>query len=436
MRTKGRYQRYLLAILLLIQAANGIDGLTLGLVLQYIKADLHLTDTQLGFLGGIAFALFYSVMGIPIARWADRGNRVTIIAVTTAFWSIAVAFCGMAASFMQLLLIRVLVAVGEAGCVPAAQSLIADYFGRAGRPRALATYMLGQSLSVAIGYGVAGWLNQFYGWRITFIVIGAPGLLLAVLAALALREPRRAPERVKLLGEQSATSPTPGHIASMGAEPLRLVLATLWRQATFRHLLASFSVFYFFSCGIQQWQPAFFIRSYGLKTGTLGNAFALVYGLASLVGTYGGGVLATRYAGNNERLQLRGLGISFFFFAIFSALVYVAPNAWLAFCSLAIATAAGATGNGPIFATIQTLVPSRMRATAIAFVYLCGNLIGLGLGPLAAGMLSDALHPYAGEESIRYSLLLLCPGYAWGAWHVWRASRTVVSDLQSVSENQ
>lgn len=436
MRAKSHYQGYLLAVLLLIQAANGVDGLTLGLVLQYIKADLHLTDTQLGFLGGIAFALFYSVMGIPIARWADRGNRVTIIAVTTSFWSIAVAFCGIAANFVQLLLFRILVAVGEAGCVPAAQSLIADYFGRARRPRALATYMLGQSLSIAVGYGVAGWLNQLYGWRNTFIVIAAPGLLLATLAALTLREPRRAAQHLQLPTEQPSSSNTSGRIAVEETVPIRMVVATLWRQPTFRHLLASFSVFYFFSCGIQQWQPAFFIRTYGLKTGILGFDLALVYGLASLVGTYGGGLLATRYAGNNERLQLRGLGISFFFFAFFSALVYVAPNASLALCALALATAAGATGNGPIFATIQTLVPARMRATAIAFVYLCGNLIGLGLGPLAAGMLSDALHPYAGEESIRYSLLLLCPGYAWGAWHVWRASRTVVSDLQIVSENE
>src|SRR5882724_9028218 len=141
------YKRYLLGVLLVIQAFNGVDGLTLGLVLQNIKTDLHLSDTQLGFLSGIAFALFYSIMGIPIARWADRGNRVTIISLTAGLWSIAVALCGMAGSFAQLLLIRVGVAVGEAGGFVPALSLLADYFSRAERPRAVAIYGLGGPLS-------------------------------------------------------------------------------------------------------------------------------------------------------------------------------------------------------------------------------------------------------------------------------------------------
>src|SRR6202046_5577488 len=166
------YRRYLLAVLLVIQAFNGVDGLALGLVLQNIKVDLHLSDTQLGFLSGIAFALFYSVMGIPIARWADRGNRVTIISVTATAWSVMVALCGMAASFAQLLLIRVGVAIGEAGCIPPAHSLIADYFGRAERPKAVSVYMLAGSLSTLIGYFVAGWLSEFYGWRTMFILLG------------------------------------------------------------------------------------------------------------------------------------------------------------------------------------------------------------------------------------------------------------------------
>jgi len=187
---EGMYRRYLLAVLLLIQAFNAVDGLTLGIVLQNIKLDLHLTDTQLGFLSGIAFALFYGVMGIPIARWADRGNRITIIATTTALWSVAVSLCGVAANFTQLLLIRVFVAVGEAGCIPPAQSLIADYFPRAERPRAIGIYMLGGSVSVVIGYTLAGWLNQLYGWRATFIMIGLPGVALAALARFTLREPR------------------------------------------------------------------------------------------------------------------------------------------------------------------------------------------------------------------------------------------------------
>src|SRR5688500_10553590 len=168
--TESRYKQYLLAVLLVVLASNYMDRLALGLLLQDIKVDLALSDTQLGFLSGIAFALFYSVMGLPIARWADRGNRVAIITFTTVLWSAAVALCGVAGNFVQLLLIRMVVAVGEAGCIPPAHSLIADYFTRAERPRAVAIYMLGGQLSV-VGYFAAGWLNELYGWRVTFMLL-------------------------------------------------------------------------------------------------------------------------------------------------------------------------------------------------------------------------------------------------------------------------
>src|SRR5882672_8968801 len=158
------YKNYLLTVLLAVYAFNAVDRLALGLVLQNIKSDLALSDTQLGFLTGIAFALFYSVMGIPIARWADRGDRVTIISITTTLWSVAVILCGVAGTFLQLLLIRIGVAVGEAGCIPAANSLIPDYFTRSERPRAVGIYMLAGAISVLVGYMLGGWLNQIYGW--------------------------------------------------------------------------------------------------------------------------------------------------------------------------------------------------------------------------------------------------------------------------------
>jgi len=248
-----KYRNYLLAILLVILGYNFVDRLALGLVLQDIKVDLALSDTQLGFLNGVAFALFYSILGIPIARWADRGNRVSIIGLTTAAWSAAVALSGMATNFVQLMLIRVVVGVGEAGCVPPAHSLIADFFTRAERPRAVSVYMQGISGSLVIGYFVAGWLNEFYGWRAMFLLIGLPGLALATLARFTLREPRKGP---------------PNTAVSSSAQPsLKEVCVTLWSSATFRHLLYSYSVLYFFSYGGTQWTPAFFVRSFGLKTG-------------------------------------------------------------------------------------------------------------------------------------------------------------------------
>src|SRR5579871_6443149 len=197
------YRKYFLALLLVIFAFNNMERFALGVVLQDLKLDLHLTDTQLGFLSGIAFALFYSVMGIPIARWADRGNRVTIIALTTALWSVAVAACGMATTFLQLLLIRIGVGVGEAGCVPPAHSLISDYFDRAERPKAVGTYWQGTNVSLIIGYFLAGWLNQFYGWRVTFVLLGLPGLILAALAWFTMKDPR-----YRIGATQTASFPT------------------------------------------------------------------------------------------------------------------------------------------------------------------------------------------------------------------------------------
>jgi len=419
---EARYKKYLLGVLLVILAFNYVDRLALGLVLQSIKADLHLSDTQLGFLGGIAFALFYSVMGIPIARRADKGNRVLIIAVTTLLWSAAVALCGLAGTFWHLLLIRVGVAVGEAGSIPPAQSLIADYFQRAERPRAVGIYMLGASLSTVIGYFGAGWLNELYGWRTTFAVLGLPGLGLAALAWFTLREPRDSALEMPLETPDSPSSDV----------SLKEVCVVLWSNHTFRHLLFCFSVVSFFGYGILQWQPAFFIRSYGLQTGELGLWFAIIYGLGGVLGTYWGGELASRYAANDEGLQLKAMALGYSSFGVISLMVYLSPNHYLAFALMAIASVGGSAATGPLFATIQTLVPKRMRATAIALIYLCANLIGMGLGPLVAGTLSDLLQPIAGEESLRYALLALSPGYVWGGWHLLRASKTICGDLQAV----
>jgi MFS transporter, Spinster family, sphingosine-1-phosphate transporter len=419
-----QYKTYLLLVLLTILAFNYVDRLALGLLMQDIKVDLELSDTQLGFLNGIAFALFYSVLGLPLARWADRGHRVRIIAITTTLWSIAVALCGAAGSFLQLLMIRIGVAVGEAGCLPPAHSLIADYFTRAERPRALARYMLGIPLSVVIGYFLAGWLNELAGWRATFVLLGIPGVLLALLALFTLREPRQ-----QKFADNAASAHPSGASASAGQPSMKEVCLTLSSSRTFRHLLLCFAVASFFGNGIAPWQPAFFIRSYGFGTGELGTWFTLIFGLGGFIGTYLGGEWAARHAVRNEPLQLRAMAIGYCIFGLVQALVYLIPNPYVAFGLMGLATLGGAATTGPLFATIHTLVPSRMRAMAVAMIYLFANLIGMGLGPFAAGALSDGLRVFAGEESLRYALLLLCPGYLWAAWHLWCGSRTIDEDL-------
>jgi len=233
------YKSYLLSLLTVILAFNFVDRLALGIVLQDIKTDLELTDTQLGFLSGIAFALFYSVMGIPIARWADRRNRVTIISATTALWSCGVVLCGMVTSYVQLLLVRVGIAVGEAGCIPPAHSLIADYFTRSERPRAVARYMLAGPLAVIVGYLATGWISELFGWRAAFMIIGMPGLVLSGIAYLTMREPRLSNDRL-LCRTTVCVEPEP---------TVREVCSTLWRIAAFRHLLVCFSVWYSLGTG-------------------------------------------------------------------------------------------------------------------------------------------------------------------------------------------
>jgi MFS family permease len=412
------YKNYVLVVLMVLLALNQVDRLTLGLTLQSIKIDLHLTDTQLGLLSGIAFTVFYVLMGIPIARWADRGNRVTIIVLTTVLWCVGVSLCGFATSFLQLLLIRIGVAVGEPGCIPCAHSLIADTFPREERPRAVSRFMLGFPLGAVIGNLAAGWLNQLYGWRVTFLLVGLPGLAMALLIRFSVKEPRLAAPEIGRNSEDGLTIP------SSTWQTCKM----LWGITSFRHLLISFGVSSFFTFGIVQWQSAFFIRQYALQTGELGTLFA-VLGVIGLPSIFLGGELASRYAAKNERLQLRGIALLTGVSSIIYALVFLSSNRYLAFGLLGLSAFLGGLSGGPLFATLQTLVPPRMRAMSIAMIYLFANLIGMGLGPLAAGALSEAFRPLAGNDSLRYALLALSPGYLWAGWHLWHASRTVMGEI-------
>jgi len=426
------YRNYMLVLLLVIQAHNYADRQALGLVLQSIKIDLNLSDTQLGLLTGLPFAAFYSVMGIPIARWADKGNRVAIISLSVALWSLMVALCGKAMNVGQLLLLRAGVGVGEAGCFPPAQSLLPDYFTRSERARATSIYMLGGPLSTLFGLFLAGWLSELYGWRTMFVILGIPGLALALAAALTLREPRL--QRSATSGRGS-DSPSQADTASLSAAPPKLkeVALTLWSNRSFRYLLYYSSVQYFLVYGIAQFQPAFLMRSFGFKTGELGTWSALVFGLGSLLGVYGGGQLFSRYAAQDEQLQLRVGAAAYCVYALASSIVYLSSSRYVAFALLGVGTLVANLFTAPLFAILQTLVPARMRALSVAGIFLFTNLFGIGLGPLAVGALSDAFRQWVGGESLRYALLTVCPGYLLGAWYLWRASRTITRDLQVVA---
>jgi len=414
--SKIQYKNYLLILLTLVGVSNFLDRQILALALESIKHDFDLSDVQLGFLSGFAFALFYALAGVPIARWADRGNRNIIVSVTAGLWGIMLLLCGLVGNFTQLLLVRVGVAVGEAGCVPPAQSLIADYFDRSERPHAMAIYWLCSPLAVLIGFLIGGWLIELMGWRNTFMVMGGVGIILAVLARLTLREPRVA-------------RPTRSVVAPPS---FRSVFTLLWQQATFRCVVVAFCVAYFFTSGLIQWLPSFFIRSYGMTAGEVGAWLAVLWGLGGLIGTYVGGILASRYARDNEALQMKACAVVFSLGGLFYILLFLSSSQHQAMIYLAFLGLLTTMCNGVIFSAIQSLANEHMRSTALAVIFLLANLIGFGLGPIATGLLSDLLNPMFGQESLRYALTAFSPGLIWSGYYYWKASGTIEADIESV----
>ena len=426
------YRRRQLGVLLLVQTFVYMDRYALAVVLESIKADMRLNDTQLGMLAGISIAAFYSVLGIPLARLADRGNRARLIAFAMSAWGLFVILCGRASTFLQLMWVRCGAGVGEAGCVPAGHSLIADSVPRPARPAAIGIYMQGVNLSLLLGYFLGGWLNARFGWRTMFELLALPGLALGVAAGWLLYEPRSTRATEVLPVRQPPEAPT----SSSRERSLIAVLGLLLSNRTYRHLLLGFSLWYFFGYGIAQWQPTFFVRSYSISSGALGTWFAAILGLCGVMGTYLGGWWATRNAAANERLQLQVVAAAN---VIFNSLVwsgiYLVHSEYVAFALMGFATFGVMIINGPMLATIQVVVPGDIRATAVAVLYLSGNIVGVGLGPWVVGAASDLLAPIAGADSLRFALLLFCPGFIWSAWHIWHASRTVEADINAAGQS-
>jgi MFS transporter, Spinster family, sphingosine-1-phosphate transporter len=280
---------------------------------------------------------------------------------------------------------------------------------------------------VIAGYSLAAWLNESFGWRMMFVLLGAPGLLIAVAARVTLREPRlTAPAGAGRTSLSVSLDENPKRPS------VREVCVRLFSISTFRHLLLFLSVSFFFMYGLMQWQPTFFIRSHGFSSAQIGAWFALSYGVAGLLGNYVGGAWASRYARHDEQRQLRIVSVATTGSAVLSAGVYVSPSPYLALVLMSFVVFLLNVCSAPTYATIQTLVPERMRATAIAIMLLFANLIGMGLGPLAIGVLSDSLQARAGNESLRYASLILTPGCIWAGWHAWWASKRVLRDIETV----
>lgn len=382
----GRYKWLVLAMLLLVYTFNFLDRQILGILAIPIKAELGLSDTQLGALGGIAFALLYSTLAIPLALLADRTSRTWVITISLAVWSGFTALCGMAGNFVQLFAFRVGVGVGEAGGVAPSYAVISDYFPPQQRARALSIYSLGIPLGSAGGVLLGGYIAQRVEWRTAFLVVGALGLLIAPLFRLTVREPMRP-------------------VATGAGEPVSAVFGILAKKRSFWLLALGAACSSMCGYGVAFWLPALLMRSFGLDLLAAGQFLGGLLLLGGVAGVLLGGWLGDRLGGRDKAayawipaasyiigMPLFVIGVlshsvsfTFMMFVVPQALVYV----WL----------------GPVLTAVQHLVPPQMRASASASFLLINNLVGLGLGSWAVGSLSDALTPAFGVEALRYAIV-------------------------------
>ena len=386
------YANYVLGVLFTCYVFNWVDRNVLAILLGPMKAELGVSDTAMGFLSGLAFALFYTVLGIPIARWADLGNRRSILALGIALWSAMTVVCGLARSFAGLALARVGVGVGEAAGSPASHSLISDYFPPGRRGRALSVYAMGNYAGHFVAFVIGGWVNEHYGWRATFFVMGIPGLLLALLVRLTVREPPR--------GRFDGAA---------GAEPraaLGEVLRFLGRQRSYVYINLGGALNALVGYGFGIWGLTFFMRVHGMGTAEAGLWLGWLGPLGGLTGTFVGGLLIDRLASRDGRW--------FLWIPTASALASVPVSVLLLLGAKPLALALYAPHSllfalyiGPMFAAMQGVAPPRMRAITVAIHLLVVNLVGLGGGPLVVGALNDFLNAEYGVSAVRYSLLLV-----------------------------
>ncbi|MEM7100485.1 MAG: MFS transporter [Pseudomonadota bacterium] len=412
-----RYRNFVLAMLVVVYVFNFLDRQIVTILAEPIKLDLGLNDTQIGLMTGLAFAIFYTVLGIPIARLADRANRVTIISVALTIWSGMTVLCGYAQNFTQMLLARIGVGVGEAGCSPPAHSLIADYYPPEKRASALSIYALGIPVGSILGYLAGGWIAEFYGWRTAFLLVGAPGVLLALFFKFLVKEPIR------------GMSEPGGAAAATEQPPLLRTVKTLLSNRTMVHLAMGGALTSFVGYGLGQWLPAYFIRLHGMGLAETATYFGLVIGVASAVGTFIGGTLADKLAARDRRWYawLPAYGVLFAF--PFYVVGMIMENPYVAIAIMVVPSVLNSLWLGPTFGTIQNLAPTRMRALASAMLLFILNIIGLGFGPFLVGVLSDLLVPQFGGESLRYAILIATAAYFWAGAHFLFASRRIRQEL-------
>ena len=373
----GWRSHYTLVLLLFVYTMSYIDRQIMGVLVQPIKQEFGVSDTAMGVLTGLAFALFYGVLAIPFGRYADRANRRNFVGYCCAAWSVMTALCGMATGFWSLALARMGVAVGEAGGGAPSISMIADHYPPQQRGRAMSVYMLGPQIGIVLGFGLGGWIAQHYGWRAAFLFMSVPGVLAALLLRFTAVEPKR--------GTWEAAA---GAAAAPPTESLSLVLRDLWASSAFVRITLSVVLMVFAGTGIGIWTPAFLVRSHGMTLQGAGAVMGVLGGLAAVTGTLFCGWLSDMLAKRDRRWRV---GVPLLGFYVLFGFVTV----WW---------------TAPVYAVLAELVVPYRRATAMAVFGLVITVIGGGFGPLLVGMLSDALVPHFGNEGLRWALAIATGG--------------------------
>ena len=382
-----------LLILLLAYIFNFVDRQIIGVLAVPIKAELGLDDEQLGLMGGVAFALFYSGLAIPIAWLADRRSRVNIIAISVAIWSLFTAVCGLAQNFWHLFLARMGVGIGEAGGVAPSYALISDFYPKDRRARALAFFSLGIPIGSALGVFFGGWIGQYLDWRWAFIIVGLAGLPAALLVKLGIREPVRG-------GYDTADG-----AASDPAPPFPSVVRRLARTPSFWLLSFGAASGSILGYGLIFWLPSFFSRSFDLELVDVGWFYGSIVLIGGMAGTWLGGWFADRVGPDRPASYALIPAISFLIAAPVFAIGTMTSSLPLAWILFAIGQMLALAWLGPVIAAVQHIVPPNMRATASASFLFINNLIGIGFGIWLLGRMSRVLNAAYGEESLRYSIL-------------------------------
>ncbi len=418
---KATNRHYVLGVLTLVYIFNFLDRQLLVILQEPIKLELGLSDTQLGLLSGLAFAMVYVTAAIPLAQIAERWNRRSMISLALATWSGLTALTGLVTSFTQLLIARAAVGVGEAGGSPPAHSIISDIFPVSRRATALAFYSMGINLGILLGFLLGGWVNEFFGWRMAFIIIGLPGIALAVVVRLTIREPvKGGSEGVEISSQPPAFFVT---------------LKKLWHKPAFRHLALATALQSFVGYATINWLPSYMIRTHGMGTGELGTWLALSAGAAGALGTFSGGWVADRLAVRDLRYYQWVPALAALILMPFMCAVLLSADATVALLIFIVPACLQSVSLGPSLASTHALVDIRSKAVGSAILFFVVNLIGLGLGPLTVGMVSDALQETYGDASLRYALLsvILVVG-SWSVVHFILAARTFRQDSQRATE--